>query len=171
MVFPFGISISDFLAGVKLIKVSIEACSGMCGARADYAELARSTGSLEQVLSEASKAVLDTQPRRDALKQAIDNCQTCITDFLASIEQFNRFTRSLRDSYGLISRKAITSKFAEGLRMMQWTVCKNEDVMAFRAKVEMHINALNMLLLSSQVSAESRHGTFCLQILKSAEKH
>jgi hypothetical protein len=80
MVFPFGVSVSDFLSGIKLIKTSIEACSDTRGAPADYAELSRPLGSLERALSAASAVVSDTDARRDALKQTIDDCEKCIAD-------------------------------------------------------------------------------------------
>jgi len=141
MAFPFGVSVSDFLSGIKLLKTSIEAFSETRGAQADYAELSRSLSSLERALTTASAVVLDTDARRDALKQTGEDCWKCITSFLIDIERF--------DVLG--NQNASKRKVADRLRKIQWAVCKREDVMKFRSQIEMHVGALNMLLLTSQV--------------------
>lgn len=141
MVFPFGVSVSDFLSGIKLLKTSIEAFSETRGAQADYAELLRSLRSLERALTAASAVALDTDARRDALKQTVDDCQKCIANFLSDIAKFDI----------LEDQKPRKSKIAAHLRKIQWAVCKKEDVAKFRSQVETHVGALDMLLLTFQV--------------------
>jgi hypothetical protein len=141
MVFPFGVSVSDFVAGIKLLKESIEALCDAKGARADYAELSRSLSSLERALTVASAVVLDTDNRRNALRKTLENCKQCITSFLVDIEKFNL----------LLDQNASKRRIAAGIRKIQWAVCKKEDVMKFRSQIEMHVGALDMLLLTFQV--------------------
>ncbi|KAF2678413.1 hypothetical protein K458DRAFT_394952 [Lentithecium fluviatile CBS 122367] len=146
MVFPFGVSISDFVTGVKLVKDAIDSLSDTRGARADYAELSRSMGSLERALTAASAAVLDTDARRDALQKTVKDCQDCIASFLNDIAKFN----------ALLNPKASTLGMSARLRKIQWALCKKEDVMKFRSRVEMHVGALDMLLLTFQVESLMR---------------
>jgi hypothetical protein len=44
MVVPFGVSVGDFIAGIKLFKGEIESFSSTRGARADYIELRKCLG-------------------------------------------------------------------------------------------------------------------------------
>lgn len=71
MVFPFGISVSDFIAGIKLIIDGLNSLSDTRGARADYNELLSSLKSLQKAL-EATEA-LDSlsQVHSEAVDSAI----------------------------------------------------------------------------------------------------
>lgn len=141
MVFPFGVSLSDFIAGIKIFKDAIEALSETRGARADFAEFSRSLGSLERTLQALGKIKPRTPTHRLALEQNLDACKLCVATFLQDIEQFRV----------LDSRYATKAKTMMMFREIKWTVCKKEDVKKFRSDIEMHVGAMEMLLLTFQM--------------------
>ncbi|KAH8728151.1 hypothetical protein GQ44DRAFT_769669 [Phaeosphaeriaceae sp. PMI808] len=55
MVVPFGVSVGDFIAGIRLFKGAIESFSNTRGARADYIELRKCLGALETSLNSANQ--------------------------------------------------------------------------------------------------------------------
>ena len=141
MVFPFGVSVSDFIAGIKLFKDAIGALSDTRGARADYAELSRSLVSLERSLQALDNVGLDTVQHVQALKETVDACKLCLASFLTDIAKF----RQLNVQH--VSKARLMARF----RQVQWSLCKKEDVRKFRSDVDTHIGALNMLLITFQV--------------------
>lgn len=141
MVFPFGVSVSDFIAGVTLFKNVIDSLSETRGARADFAELARSLASLERALKALSKINLDTAQHIQALKQNLDACKLCLTTFLVDMAKFRK----------LDAQYVTTARFGIILRQIQWALCKKEDVRKFRSEIETHIGALEMLLITFQM--------------------
>jgi hypothetical protein len=118
MLFPFGVSVSDFLSGIKLIKTSIEACSDTHGAQADYSELSGSLGSLQRASTAASECKRMC-PRKsfsnswsfsmtlwDASLHSISN----LSLLLLHSKQFSKF-----DSGMWGSRKSLTSNMVCGI--------------------------------------------------------
>jgi hypothetical protein len=100
---PFGFSVSDFLAGIKLLKTSIESFSETRGARADYAELSKSVSSLQRALTAASAVDLETDTQRDALKLNVDGCRDCVNTFLIDIAKFHVLTRKRQKGRSLLA--------------------------------------------------------------------
>lgn len=141
MVFPFGVSVSDFIAGIKLFKDAIDSFSNTRGARADFAELSRSLSSLATALTALGAVSLDTDQHRQALKQNLDACKLRISAFLVDIVQF----RNLDAPY------AGKARLAMAFRQVQWALCKNDDVKKFRLEIETHIGALELLLITFQM--------------------
>ena len=141
MVFPFGVSVGDFISGIKLFKDAIDALSKTHGARADYAELSRSLGSLQKALETVGKVKLDTPQHTQALNQILNDCKACLSNFLINIAKF----RSLDARYATKARLVVM------FRQVQWALCKRDDVRGFRLEVETHVAALEMLLIAFQV--------------------
>ena len=141
MVFPFGVSVSDFIAGIKLFKNAIDSLSNTRGARADFSELARSLSSLERVLKALGKVKLDTDLRTQALRQNLDACKLCLATFLVDIAKF----RKLDAQY--VTKARLTMMF----RQIQWALCKKDDVRKFRSEIGTHIGTLEMLLATFQM--------------------
>ena len=141
MVFPFGVSVSDFIAGVKLFKNVIDSLSETHGARADFTELARSLASLERALKALSKIKLDTAQHTQALKQNLNACKLCLAKFLVDIARFRK----------LDAQYATKARFVMMLRQIQWALCKRKDVRKFQSEIEAHIGALEMLLITFQM--------------------
>ena len=140
MVFPFGVSVSDFISGVKIFKNAIESLSDTHGARADFAELCRSLDSLDRALRSVSAIKLDTEAHRQALKKTLHNCKTFIASFLVEVAKF----QVIKDQY------ATKARLITNFRKIQWAICKKVDVKKFRLGLETHIGALDMLLLTFQ---------------------
>jgi hypothetical protein len=55
MVFPFGVSIGDFIVGIKLFEDAIESLSDTRGGRADFVELRNTLDSLDIALDATSQ--------------------------------------------------------------------------------------------------------------------
>lgn len=123
MVFPLGVSISDFIEGIKLFKNAIDSLSKSRGARADFAELSRSLSSLERALTALSNAKLETDQLRQALDQNLDACKLCLARFLEDIAKFQRLEAEAQD----VTRARPVMVF----RQIQWALCKKDDVMKF----------------------------------------
>lgn len=141
MAFPFGVSVSDFIAGIKLVKGAIEATSDTRGARSDFAELSRSLTSLDRSLNSILAIELDTDGRREALRTTVADCRECFIAFLVDTAKF----RYLKDEY------ATKGRLLTNLRRIQWALCKKEEVRKFRAELQTHIGAVEMLLLAFQM--------------------
>jgi hypothetical protein len=103
MVFLFGVSVSKFIAGIKLMKNAIEATSDTRGARSDFAELSRSLTSLDRSLNSILAIELDTEGRREALKTTVGECRKCFMAFLVDIAKF----RLLKEEYATKGRLII----------------------------------------------------------------
>jgi hypothetical protein len=139
MVFPFGVSVSDFISGIKILKDAVEALSDTRGARADYAELFRSLDSLDKTFNAISH--FKTAAHCEAIAPVFEGCKTCVTNFLVDVAKFK----------SLGNRKAEKQTLAARFRQVQWALCKKEDVRKFREQLEIHLSALEMLLLTFQV--------------------
>jgi hypothetical protein len=147
MVFPFGVSVSDFISGIKIFKDAVEALSDTRGARADYAELFRSLDSLDRTFNAISH--FNTAAHYEAIAPVCEGCKTCVTNFLVDVAKFN----------SLGNRKAGKQTLAARFRQVQWALCKKEDVRKFREQLETHLSALEMLLLTFQV-----YGLLCFPL-------
>ena len=150
MVFPFGVSVSDFISGIKVLKDAVEAFSDTRGARADYAELFRSLDSLDKTFNAISH--FNTAAHYEAIAPVFEGCKTCVTNFLVDVAKFK----------SLGNRKAEKQTLADWFRQIQWALCKKEDVRKFREQLETHLSALEMLLLTFQV-----YGLLCFSPLLS----
>lgn len=141
MVFPFGVSLSDFVLLIKLVIDTIQGASDIRRARSDFTKLLQSLTSLNGALSFMLALRLDTEARREALESTVANCRTCVEDFLVDVAKF----RVLKCEY------ATKARMIMNLRKIQWALCKKEDVRKFHAELEIHIGALEMLLLTFQM--------------------
>jgi hypothetical protein len=90
MAFPLGVSVSDFIAVVRVFKDAVDSLSNTRGARADYAELSWSLKSLGNALRALDEVKLDTNQHAQALKQNLDACKFCLTMFLEHIVKFGK---------------------------------------------------------------------------------
>ena len=141
MVFPFGVSVSDFISGIKLIKTAIEAFSNTHGARSDFLTLSRSLDSLHRALAALAKLNLNTDEQRQALYENLDDCKEFISRFLVGIAKF----QVLKSEY------ATKARVISNLRRVQWALCKKEDVKKFRDEIDTLIGSLNALLAAFQM--------------------
>lgn len=135
MVVPFGVSIGDFIAGIRLLKGAIESFSSTRGARADYNELRKCLSALETSLSAANQ--FTTPLHQAAIQPIVADCNECITKFLVRTAKFE-----------LLKDKLATSgKLRSGLRKVQWSLCEKEKVLEFKRHLDSHVSALQLNLV------------------------
>ena len=135
MVVPFGVSVGDFIAGIRLLKGAIESFSATHGARADYTELRKCLGGLEISLNAANH--YKTPLHQAAIEQIVVDCKECITKFLVRTAKFEL----------LKEKSATTNKLRLGLRKVQWSMCEKEKVLEFKQHLNAHVSALQITLL------------------------
>ena len=138
----FGFSIGDLIAGIKLIKTSIQAVNDAKGASGDFAALINEVATLEDGLEAVEELQLEREfsPKQGAaIERAVVACQNSIDDFCSSIAKYQPHLRN--QASGLQS----------GYRRIKWAVCKKEDVAHFRAQVARHASSINMLLVTFQI--------------------
>ena len=88
MAFPFGVSISDFIEGIKVLKQCIKSLSETQGARVDYDDLLCALRSLKYALKSIESVPLDLptqQAHCGAVKKTVEKCRICVEDFLLGI--------------------------------------------------------------------------------------
>ena len=140
---PFGFSVGDFIAGINLIRQLINALEDSAGSTSEYRELIKELYSLERALIEVKHLELSKSQcnQQIALRQAASQCQETIDGFLQTIRKYQP----------ALSNGTSKSSFQDGLRKIQWALCKKDDVQKFRAKVSGHTAAINIILMTIQL--------------------
>ncbi|KAL8982701.1 MAG: hypothetical protein Q9205_002865 [Flavoplaca limonia] len=144
----FGFSVGDIVAGLKVIKQSIEAFQDTKGSSATYQALTHEIDSLKDGLEAIEDLSLAQRfgPKSKqslAVQEAVTRCWHCIDNFLSTTAKFQPWLGP-GASPGF-HRKA-------SLRKIQWALCKKDDVSHFRAQLERHCSSISMLLVTLQVS-------------------
>ncbi len=143
----FGFSVGDIVAGLKLIKQSIEAVQDTKGSATDYQALSHEIDSLKDGLEAIEDLRLHQRfgPKSKqgfAVQEAISRCWHCIDTFLSTTANYQPWLQS--DAPQSFSWKA-------NFRKIQWALCKKDDVNRFRAQLERHCSSISMLLMTLQV--------------------
>lgn len=134
---PLGWSIGDLLSAIGVLKSVIEALDESAGAKADYQELMKEIYGLERVLITIKELGLDDSPlhpEHGVLRQAIDECQSCIDKFLKPLETY----RSLASGG--------SSSLKDQFRKVKWALGHENDVRKFREAFGKRIASLNLLI-------------------------
>jgi hypothetical protein len=146
MVFPFGVSVGDFIAGVTLIYDTIRTLSDTHGASSDYRSLMATLESLNSALREIDSlpsATVQT-PQRIAIQTEIEGCRQCVNKFIAQISKFSLLKDPIQSKWSL---KMLQSN----VKKLQWTLLKQDDIARFRAEVYSRVDSIQMLLLTFQM--------------------
>lgn len=141
----FGFSVGDLVAGLKVIKDSVEAVKDTKGASADYAALLTEITSLQDGFEAIDDLQLGSRgsPKQQlAIERAIGACRKCVDDFMVSISKYQPHLQT--QATGVIS----------SYRKIRWALCKKEDVALFRTRLERHTSSINMLMLSLQAHGQ-----------------
>ncbi|KAL8740270.1 MAG: hypothetical protein Q9190_007005 [Brigantiaea leucoxantha] len=143
----FGFSVGDVIAGLRLIKQSIEALQDSKGSSADCEALDHEIDSLKDSLEAVDDLHLDerlgaSSKQSIAVREAIERCWRCIDQFLSVTAGYRQWLRGKVPSH--LAWKA-------NLKKIQWALCKKDDVKKFRAQLERHSSSINMLLVTLQV--------------------
>ncbi|KAL8968549.1 MAG: hypothetical protein Q9183_002414, partial [Haloplaca sp. 2 TL-2023] len=144
----FGFSIGDIVAGLKLIKQSVEALQDTKGSSAEYEALGHEIDSLKDGL----EAVEDLQlaersgpesKQNIAIREAILRCRRCVDTFVLTIAKYQPWLRS---------KAPRGTTWKANLKKIQWALCKKDDLNRFRMQLERHCSSIGMLLITLQVS-------------------
>ena len=150
---PFGFSVGDFVSGINLIRELIKALEDSAGSSADYVDLIRELYSLERALLEVKHLDLDEsqEPQNLALRQAATQCQQTIDEFLQRTHKFQPALRAFGSK----------SSWRDGLRKVEWALCKKDDVQKFGAQLLGHTTSINLMMMTIQLCVLSY---FCLTL-------
>jgi hypothetical protein len=134
MTAPFGFSVGDFIAGIKLLKTAYDSLSDVGGAKADYLDLRKTLSALDKALNEASQ--FTTSQHQAAVGEEVKDCKECVKKFLVDFKKFEL----------LKSGPVNMGKLGFAFRKIQWSLCKKEDVRKFKDHLDTHVNALQLQL-------------------------
>jgi len=147
MVFPFGVSIGDFLAVSQLIWNISTALSKNKGSKKDCEALLQTLSSLYNALSAAQAIILDASPAAVPRKEqsAVNGivhearmCKKLLEDFLKCTEKYRM---SLLHGGG-------SWKVRDEWRKISWSLFEKRSVDQLDRDLHGHINALNLLGLT-----------------------
>ncbi|OCK81588.1 hypothetical protein K432DRAFT_442242 [Lepidopterella palustris CBS 459.81] len=147
MVFPFGVSISDFIEGIKLIRDAIRALPEAKGAAAEFGALVCELDVLEKALKSVERVKLDgpsLDAHREAVVETVERCRQCVNGFLTTAAKFDGLKRPVRNGR---PKRWSRAAFERGFRKVQWGLCKSEEERKFRDDVKMHVDAVQMLVV------------------------
>jgi hypothetical protein len=146
MAVPFGFSVGDSIAAIGVFKDTIKALGDTQGASADYQELNRALGSLQDGLTSIQSLTLDDSQRDhfDVISKVVKDSQRCIDGFLDQTSKFKSLERSNSNKWSL-------GTFKRNCRKIEWALCKKDDIVKFRSEVGQQVNAIQILLTSFSV--------------------
>ena len=138
----FGFSAGDFITGINLVRDIIKALRDSTGSQREYLELITELRGLELALVQIK--ALHPQVQQDAqravLTQAVSDCQKSIESFLQGIGKYHKH----------LHLGGSTNRWKDGLRKVQWHLCKSDELTSFRQRIAAHVATLEMLLLTVQ---------------------
>jgi len=85
MVFPFGVSIGDFISSVELVGTITTALKDSTRSSAEYNWLVREPENLEAALKQARDLEVSSDFQKAALRKAAAECNQTIASFLSRI--------------------------------------------------------------------------------------
>ncbi|MCJ1377833.1 hypothetical protein MMC17_000929 [Xylographa soralifera] len=154
----FGFSFGDLVDAIRLVADVVAALKDSTGASADFRELMTELDSLGIALIAVKDSDLPESSREySAAKQAIGDCQACITKFLAKVAKYQQLSTG-----HLTMREQILaghSPVREQILKIKWARCHKEDVSILRAKLAGQVTVLNLLLNVIQISRSAAANT------------
>jgi hypothetical protein len=139
---PFGFSAGDFIAGINLVRDITKALRDSTGSQREYLELITELRGLELALVQIKALYPQVQQdaQRAVLTQAVSDCQKSIESFLQGIGKYHKH----------LHLGGSTNRWKDGLRKVQWHLCKSDELISFRQRIAAHVASLEMLLLTVQ---------------------
>lgn len=135
----FGFSVGDFVAAGKLISQITLSLQEAGGSKSDYQELLRELESLGRALNYienlSSRSV--SSATLDSIKCAALICRHPLEEFLAKAQTYE-------SSLGIWSKNGVKSR----AKQVDWAFRRKEDIRKLRDYLSLHVNSINMLLLS-----------------------
>ncbi|KAK3171396.1 hypothetical protein OEA41_003480 [Lepraria neglecta] len=117
------------------------------GDEVGYEELDRELKNLNKGLECIQGLSLDEDQPAQALavNEALNDCRLCMETFLQRIGNFSSLGTKAATAWPLPA-------FRENLRKVQWALLKKADIAKFRAEIQLHADALDMLLEAAIVT-------------------
>jgi len=134
--FPFGVSIGDFIAFIETVVTAINALKDATGAAAEYRGVVRELESLKTALECVDRLEVANQDQIEGLKCVVANASQTILEYLGRLKKHEP---SLRSSGSI-------QKWRNGLRKIQWSLYTKDDVRGFQAQLQSHVASLNVLM-------------------------
>ena len=149
----FGISVGDFIAGIKLIGTIVDALKQSGKSTTSFQHLIEELNALDTALQNVLGLQLSDELRlkRDALGEAVKKCLAAIEAFDVKLQPYRRHLHAQNTTWRL----------KESWSKIRWAVSEKEDVALFRAEIRGHTSSLTILLLTVQLEAfrlETRSG-------------
>jgi hypothetical protein len=144
---PFGFSVGDCISVCILIKDTIYALDSCRGSSAEYQEVIRELWALDRALLEVVNLAqsFDTTAELNALshtaRRMAEQCKSCIEGFLDRIEEYE----------GTLGKGGSGNKLRDVKGKVCWALCGREHLGRFRAEINGHSSAINMLLITASV--------------------
>lgn len=139
----FGVSTGDIISGIKLVKDLIVALQDSKGSSKEYLQLISELRSLESALTGVKNICFNHQQlgHEVVLREAIRQCRVTIDEFVGKLSKYDphlRLNGSLKPWH-------------DAFRKIQWRLCTKEDIALFRSKIGVHTQAIQMVLITSQM--------------------
>lgn len=142
----FG-SFGDIITLCIIIKDLVKALDDSRGSSAEYQEVIRELWALDRVLLEVEllwrtcEDSVELNALRETARRMADQCRQSIEGFLTKIKKYGP---SLRDG-------GSGSVFRDATMKIRWQIAHADELTKFRAEINAHCSAINMLLLTASV--------------------
>lgn len=144
---PFGFSIGDCISVCILIKDIIRALDTSCGSSAEFQEVIRELWALDRALLEvvnlaqSFETTVELNALSHAARRTAEQCKSCIERFLGRIKEYE----------GALREGGSGNKLKDVKGKVSWALCGGEQLAKFRAEINGHSSAINMLLITASV--------------------
>ncbi|QDS77250.1 hypothetical protein FKW77_003496 [Venturia effusa] len=147
MVFPFGVSVGDFIAGINIILDCVKAVDDVTGATTSYQQLVSTLDAISQSLRSVDALDVQALPQsqQQAIKAAATACLRCTNSFLRSIDKYGSLKTCPKSSPWTLS------SMKTGLKKINWSLNMKDDVSRFQRNVTAHLTSLEVWLSSVQI--------------------
>jgi hypothetical protein len=139
----FGFSAGDFIAALELVTTVVNALRENGSSSAEYQALISQRYTLESALIRVKQLRLDDAQHAEviALRQAAAQCQRTIDMFWDKIKKYQPSLRAGGSG----------SKVKDTWRKVKWAVCKEDDIVKFKADLMAHTESIELLLTAVQM--------------------
>ena len=131
----FNVSVGDFISVINLIIDIIGALEQSHGDASEFQDLMGMFESLKDAIDETGSLDCNSLALAVALKRA----EGSVERFLKKIEKYQSF----------LQIGGSRNKWRDAMRKIQWALYCKDDVNAFRAEISVHVNCIQLLLLSA----------------------
>jgi hypothetical protein len=142
MPIPFGVSVGDFISVSILIKDVVEALDSSAGSSSEYQEVIRELWALDRALmgvvdlARTFETTVELNALSYTTRITADQCLLCMKAFLENIQAYEKPLSEGRSGSRLRNAKG----------KVKWALLKRDDLQRFRAEINTHTLAINMLL-------------------------